>query len=154
VPSVPSASAIPGSLFGASLPPLHGIDSGLDSPFAKPSAPKPAGGYTQINKSITPAPPPAVMQPAKAVATKRPMAQLPTALVIVIAVVVILAITLILYFALRPPARPAVTPAANSAASAAASPQTTPVTSPVAAPSATPSSTPSSTPSATPPKNP
>ena len=123
-PSVP-LSPIASAGFGASLPPLQGLGASLDSPFAKPPAPKQPGGYTQIQASITPAPPPTVPSPEKAVAPKRQGAPLPTALILVIAVVVILAITLILYFALRPPARPAVAPQ-STATPAATAPQKSP----------------------------
>ena len=143
-PAVPPLPAIQTPAFGVGLPPLQGLGDPLDSPFVKPSAPKSAGGYTQINKSVTPAPPPAVAPPAKVVANKREGFRPPTALVIVIAVVVILAITLILYFALRAPVRPPVAPATNGAASSAVP----------SAPQATPTTTPVTTPPTTSPKNP
>jgi hypothetical protein len=144
-PGLSPLAAIQPPVFGGGLPPLQGPGDSLDSPFAQRDASKRAGGYTQINKSVTPAPPPVVAAPAKVVTSKREGFRAPTALVIVIAVVVVLAITLILYFALRAPVRPLAVPAATGAASAApapASPQATPATTPTSAPTTPPQKSP------------
>jgi hypothetical protein len=146
-PGLSSLPPIQTPAFG--LPPIQNLGESLDSPFAQRGPSKPAGGYTQINKSVTPPPPPAVATPAKVVSAKREGFRLPTVLVVVIAVVVILAITLILYFALRAPARPLGTPVTSGAASStpvAGSQQATPGAAPATATTATPTTPPQKNP--------